>query len=51
MEPVEGILYADLDFALIPAARMTFDAVGHYSRPDVFGVTIDRTARRQLNER
>ena len=51
MGPEEGILIADLDFALIPAARMTFDAVGHYSRPDVFSVTVDRTPRRQVVDR
>ena len=31
----EGILYADLDMQKVPASRMEFDAVGHYSRPDL----------------
>lgn len=36
----EGILYADLDFTRIAAEQQTFDSVGHYSRPDVFSVTV-----------
>jgi aliphatic nitrilase len=31
----EGILYADLDFGAILAAKNAADPVGHYSRPDV----------------
>jgi len=36
LEEEEGILYADLDLKDIIAAKRMFDAVGHYSRPDVF---------------
>lgn len=35
-ETQEGILYADLDFAMIAIAKSAADPVGHYSRPDVF---------------
>ena len=31
----EGILYAELDPAMLLAERQRFDPVGHYSRPDV----------------
>lgn len=41
----EGLIVADLDPARVAAARHTFDPTGHYARPDVFGVTVDR--RRQ----
>ncbi|WP_341252162.1 carbon-nitrogen hydrolase family protein [Euzebya pacifica] len=41
----EGFVVADIDPATIRAARHTFDATGHYSRPDIFSVTVDR--RRQ----
>ncbi|NUR29752.1 MAG: carbon-nitrogen hydrolase family protein [Kribbellaceae bacterium] len=34
-ETEEGILYADLDPALIAIAKSAADPVGHYSRPDV----------------
>lgn len=36
----EEILYADLDLDLIVLSRMDFDPTGHYSRPDVFSLTI-----------
>lgn len=32
----EGILYANLDMREIGRAKMDFDVVGHYARPDVF---------------
>jgi nitrilase len=35
-----GILYADLDLAEARLARREFDPVGHYARPDVFGLTV-----------
>jgi len=36
LEAEEGILYAEIDLQEIIAAKRMFDAVGHYSRPDVF---------------
>jgi nitrilase len=40
LEAEEGILYADIDFQQIIAAKRMFDVVGHYSRPDVFGFSV-----------
>jgi len=37
----EGIIYADVDVAFARASRRKFDPVGHYSRPDVFRLTVD----------
>jgi predicted amidohydrolase len=42
----ENILYAELDAARARAARMEFDPVGHYARPDVFRLVVD--TRRQV---
>jgi nitrilase len=36
----EGIVYADLDPALLYAARQRFDPAGHYHRPDVLSLTV-----------
>jgi nitrilase len=36
-----GILVADLDLGSLPARKRLFDATGHYSRSDVFRLTVD----------
>lgn len=41
----EGILYADVDFSAILAAKNAADPVGHYSRPDVFTLHHRDTGR------
>jgi nitrilase len=37
----ETILLAELDRAQLPKAKFDFDVVGHYSRPDIFRLTVD----------
>lgn len=41
----EGILYADIDYAMILAAKNAADPVGHYSRPDVFTLHMQAAGR------
>ena len=36
----EGVLYAELDPAVLLAERQRFDPAGHYHRPDVLGLTV-----------
>jgi nitrilase len=38
----EGILYADIDTDLVRRSRRQFDVVGHYARPDVFDLRVNR---------
>jgi nitrilase len=38
----EGILYADLDLAEVVRARYDLDVVGHYARPDVLQLVVNR---------
>ncbi len=43
-EDEEGILYADIDLALIDLAKLAADPTGHYSRPDVTRLLFNHRA-------
>jgi nitrilase len=45
MRRKKGFLTADIDLEEVRIARRVFDAVGHYSRPDIYRLTVDRTAK------
>ena len=44
-EHEEGLLFADIDFGAISIAKSFADPVGHYSRPDVTRLLLNREAR------
>ena len=41
----EGLLMAEIDLADVIRGRYDFDATGHYSRPDLFTLTVDTRER------
>lgn len=46
----EELVHADVDFAAIEAAKMFVDSAGHYARPDVLRLVVNRQARESLTE-
>jgi nitrilase len=44
----ETILYADLDLEKVVQAKHSFDVAGHYARPDVLELRLNRKPRAQL---
>jgi nitrilase len=40
---LEGLIVVDLDLAEVRGERLNFDPTGHYSRPDVFHSTVNRS--------
>ncbi len=41
----KGILYADIDKEIARRARRSLDVCGHYARPDIFSLSVDRRPR------
>jgi nitrilase len=47
----EGEVIADLDFTLIDRRKMLMDSAGHYNRPELLSLLIDRTPTANIHER
>ncbi len=46
-----GILFADIDVGLAASDHRVLDVAGHYNRPDIFQLTVDRAARSPIEYR
>ncbi|MGO9158491.1 nitrilase-related carbon-nitrogen hydrolase [Mycobacterium sp.] len=47
----EGEVIADLDLSLIHTRKILMDACGHYSRPELLSLIVDRTPKPHLHDR
>jgi predicted amidohydrolase len=45
----EEIIYGEIDLAKTVKERLLLDTVGHYSRPDIFQLTVDERPRPQVS--
>ena len=41
----EAVLFAEIDVGALPRAKYDFDCIGHYARPDVFELVVDRRVK------
>ena len=46
----ETILYADLDLEAASGAKWDLDTAGHYARPDIFELRVNRSAPKMVDE-
>jgi len=45
----KGVLFAEIDAELARRSRRSLDVTGHYSRPDIFRLTVNRAPMRPVD--
>lgn len=48
MRSETGVLSAEVNLDLLRTAKRKFDVAGHYSRPDVFSLSVEQTSKRSV---
>ena len=43
-----GVVYADIDLSAVGVARRSLDVAGHYSRPDIFELRVNREPKKPI---
>jgi nitrilase len=43
-----GVVYADIDLSAVGVARRSLDVAGHYSRPDIFELKVNRGEQKPI---
>jgi nitrilase len=50
LHEAQGIVYAEIDLERVGMARRNLDVVGHYARPDLFQLHVDRRPQRPVRD-
>ena len=50
LHETQGIVYAEIDLERVGMARRNLDVVGHYARPDLFQLHVDRRPQRPVRD-
>jgi nitrilase len=50
MHNERGILFAEIELERVGSARRSLDVAGHYARPDLFTLQVNRQPQRPVSQ-